>query len=484
VSSVDPSTSSRSPSRSKGAICYEHTRDGETERVRVAQNLYPDEFAIRDIGSDGREYADALPDLSLPGAGELLDDCGEDVPALVCSERGCGSVYEVGRTCRRSRCPRCWKSWAFQRSKTVASKLEALRRYHSANGDEKYLHHVTASLPDSTRFDSEDPLDRAIDLTKSLAHQVNISTGYIVYHPYRIAAEHRGEVNGHDSGEGDMTWADVLSLVETEGEDAVREEYLIHSPHFHVLCLSEFVQGGEVSKRIEEKTGAVSERITEGEDSSVSIYDLEDLCSVTAYAHSHAGLSRDEDGETWRAVVRPFGEVANFTPTSSVERDVDRTLREVAPTVLGVEFPKPECSEQRLDEDAPDPPEDGPAAGVDRPAARFLTPSEGSDSGSGSTSPAGPADLSAAASMNTGYADESDTWDVPASAVPPSLYEPDEDLTSPCGGTLVPMWAAEERLNDDEWMASLPSDAATKLREAHARWQALGQLRPDTPPPD
>ena len=61
---------------------------------------------------------------------------------------------------------------------------------------------------------------------------MNVSTGYIVYHPYRIATEHRGAVNGHDSGDGSLTWKDVLLLIETEGWDAVRDS--IHDAGYDV----------------------------------------------------------------------------------------------------------------------------------------------------------------------------------------------------------------------------------------------------------
>ena len=491
MSSAGRSTSSRSFTREKGAICFERDVDGETRRVRLAQDEYPDLDSIDVEDPDAREYADALPELPLPGSGERYEDCGDGVPGWVCSDRGCGSVYEVGRTCRRSQCPRCWKSWDFHTSSTVAAKTDGYRRKEYASGNTNHKHHhLTVSFPASTRFDSEDPLGRGFEVVKLLLSQVNVSTGYIVYHPWRIAADHRGEVLGHDSGSGDLTWKDVLPLIDSEGWDAVREEYLTYGPHFHVLCTSEFVQGGAVSKAIEDKTGVVIERITGG-DSSVSIYDLEDLASVTAYSLSHAGLAKDGDGGDWRAAYRPFGDVANVGVRASVEADVKSALRSVSGTVLGLEFPEPECSESRLDEDAPAPAEDSPAHGVDRPPARYLSPS----GGSGSTAAVEGDGSGDRNSTNTGYSDESGapftnaggSWDAPGSTsgapVPPSINEPDESLTSPCGGQLVPMSAAGDYLRDDDWMGSLTASARSQLREAHAEYLALGEPDPDTPPP-
>lgn len=121
-------TSRRLSVRSKGAVCYEYERDGEETRVRIARDIEPHySDAITTSEPDARDYSDPLPELPLPGSGELLEDCDDEIPALFCS--GCGTPYDVGRTCRRSRCPRCWQSWAFQRAKSVAAKVEALGRH-------------------------------------------------------------------------------------------------------------------------------------------------------------------------------------------------------------------------------------------------------------------------------------------------------------------------------------------------------------------
>ncbi|MFC5973676.1 hypothetical protein ACFPYI_20290, partial [Halomarina salina] len=288
-------SSSRSWSREKGALCFEFERDGEESRVRIAQTQDPHLDAITTDEPDGRNYDDALPELPIPGSGRMGTNCGEEVPALFCPSDGCGSVYHVGHTCRKSRCPRCWKSWDFQRAKTVTSKLEALRRYRYASGDtEQKFHHLTVSFRDSTRFDSDTPVDRAAEVVKLLSHQVNVQTGYLMLHPYRIKEEYRGDVNGHESGDGDLTWKDIYGLVDDLGWDAVGEEYLVYAPHFHVIALSEFVQCGAVTEAIEEETGVVVHRVTKGADSSVSMYNLEDLCRVAAYSISHLGLQHDD----------------------------------------------------------------------------------------------------------------------------------------------------------------------------------------------
>lgn len=494
-------SSARSRTRSKGALCYEYDDDGETRRVRVSNTLNPDEFAIRDVPTDARSFDDALPESPLPGSGDRRDDCGDDFPGLYC--RDCGEPAIVGRTCRRSRCPRCHKAWIFHQSKTIAAKTDGLRRLRYSRSEGRRHpknHHVVVSLPSSIRFDSEDPFGRTTTLAKLLMGQVDADTGTAIYHPYRIATEYRGDVLGHSSGDGDLTWKDVLPLIDAEGWDAVREEYLVFSPHFHVITVSDWIEGGAVTKRIEEKTGVVIERITPG-DSSTSIPDMEALASVTAYCLSHAALSHDEDTDRWQAAYRYFGEVANTEARANVTREVDRALRKVAPTVLGLEFPEPRCSEDRIDTDGDDLPDDSPASGVDRPPVRVLTDgAPGSRSSAGSGSGDGGAGSLASGgdrgSTNTGFgdggapfSDSSETWDAPGSSTSPAVSPsiPADASVSKCNSRLVPMRAALEDLNDSEWCAGIADTTLARLRSAFATFVALGggdTDPPPVPPPD
>lgn len=179
----------------------------------------------------------------------------------------------------------------------------------------------------------------------------------MIYHSWRIAPEYRGEVMGHESGSGDMNWPDVLGKVESDEWtwEAVREEFLVYAPHFHVLALSPFVQTGAVVGEIEDETGIVIHRITqEREDGKErSIDGIEELCKVVAYSLSHAGLAPKNDGEH-HAEAYPFGEVANFEAWDAVKADVNDAMRSVAGTVLGVDFSTPECTEQVPDVDPSD----------------------------------------------------------------------------------------------------------------------------------
>lgn len=490
---VNGETSKRSRTRDRSAICYEYhdPDEGEDVRVRIDPSTDPsDSGFIQRSDPNNRAYNDPLPDLPLPGSGDVLEDCGEEIPALYC--QGCAKPYEVGRTCRRSRCPRCWQSWAFQRAKSIAAKLQTLAIEHGMQKDGVFKHHLTVSVRDSTRFNSKDPLNQGFEAVKSLLAKVDVKTGYLAYHPYRIVPEYRGSVLGHESGEGDYTWKDVLEKVESEdwSWEAVRDEFLIYAPHYHVIGISEFAQCGAVTEQIENETGAVIHRITtERKDGKKkSIANLEELCKVTAYSLSHAGLGSQNGGESHRTAVRPFGEVANKEAWDGVKADVNETMREVAGTVLGIEFPEPECTERvHQTEDGHNHSRTGTAA-----------PAHGSGGSGSRDADAMLAHVWAAADAGF-YNDDTGSWDASTGAVPSDVTSAPKDQHAPCGGQLAPMWTVETCLNNLKWISEIEEtysdgeDRLRDLRQAYQRWDDMGRLRPvgvgdgdleDDPPPD
>lgn len=145
TSDETPGSSERKRSRAKNGVCFESGRTDETRRVRLANDVdLPLEEFITVGESDGYEYTDALPAYELPGSGERLASCGDDVPALFCPI--CGTPETVGRTCRRSSCPRCWQSWVYQRARTLAAKVESLGRHEYAQNDRAVKqHHLVVS---------------------------------------------------------------------------------------------------------------------------------------------------------------------------------------------------------------------------------------------------------------------------------------------------------------------------------------------------
>jgi hypothetical protein len=490
---VSREASERSRTRPQSAICYEHVdENGEHRRIRVAQDMDPSEpDAITEVERDGREFDAMVPELRLPATGGRYDGCGEEAPLLACPN--CGEVTTVGRTCRRSRCPRCWQAWDFQRALDAGTAIEGERRYRYASGETntKY-HHLVVSLPRSLRFARSDPLDAAFKLVMCLLGMVGVFAGWLAYHPWRIRKEYRGDVNGHESGNGDMQWKDILQKIESDEWtwEAVREEFLVYAPHFHGMVNADFVQGGAVTEAIEEQTGVVIHRITKG-DSAVSLGNLEDLMSATAYSLSHAGLSWDEDNEAFRGAFRFFGSTADVERRKNVEDDAKAALQEVSQDVLGVDFGSQRCDAETVDEDALDAEHADHSADGGAPARTPVgRASVGLPLDSENSSDEWPGGNSGGYATGQEVGSE-DSWTASAGVSPSYLDDPSEaeaDLRSRCGTKLAPIWAAEEWLDDEEWVADRDAETLAKLREALAEYREHGgdpPVPPDVPdPPD
>lgn len=399
------------------------TRDESSILYRADGSIIkanPSRIAKRFEAVDARDdtFGNELPELVLPGFGSEYDDCGDDIPRF-CAD--CGATHMVGRTCYRSRCPRCGKAWTRKRGAKIAAKVEATRRYKESKrpGWSGYkLHHLALSPPDGFETFSHEPLDRTVDVLKEVLDELGASTGVLFYHPFS------GE-EGDDRG----AWKDRL-FDGREWSD-VREE-LEHRPHFHAVVVSKHVDGSYVTRAIEEQTGWIVERITKGE-SSVSIYDKYDLARVVTYCLSHTGLEEMDDG-SHRAAYRYFGRTANLPATDEIEAEMDAATRSVAPRTLGLPWSSLACQEDR---DGRDP----QSALVASTAAAF-------GGGDGAEFPA-----------------DDETADAP-------------DGT--CAGRLLDIGKAPAFLEDAEWCEAAPY--AEQLRTVWREWR--DDVDGDRPPPD
>jgi hypothetical protein len=406
-------TSAREPTRKRSGIRY--TADGAVYQSNPSEIVNRFEA----IDASGDAFGNELPETDLPGFGQRYDDCGDDVPRF-CAD--CGATHTVGRTCYRSQCPRCGVAWTRDRSSTIAAKLEATRRYEEAKreGWSGYkFHHLALSPPDGFSTFSHDPLDRTFDVLKEVLEELGASAGVIFYHPYR------GE-DGDDRGE----WKGRL-FSGREWEEDVREE-LEHSPHFHVAVAAKHIDGGHVTRAIEEETGWLVERITKG-DSSVSVYDEYDLSRVVSYCLSHTGVMQQEGDGSYRAQYRYFGRTANLTPTDDIRAKMDAAVRSVAPNTLGLPWSSVACSEDR---DGREP--QSPLVGL---------PTKGDEVEPGEE-PVFPAD------------------------------DGSPRTEGKCAGRLLNINKAPRFLEDAEWCEAAPH--AEELREVFAEWSDEG----DRPPPD
>lgn len=342
------SASRRSRTRDKSGILYAYEdgirRISQRSSTDTIHRVDPDD--ARRLGVDvDTQFIRGLPELPVPASGQEKEDCGDPWPARFCER--CGSPAWIGKLCERSICPRCWESWARNQATEITSKLKGRLSYEKAKLPKDRdlgikAHHVTASVPHDFLMRRSDPLDAAFEIVKELLVEVGAFEGSIIYHPWRIAKEHRGDVLGHSSGSGEKTWADILGLIEKIGWPKVQEKYLVFAPHFHCIVLSRYVDG-TITPAIEEQSGWVVHRIA-SDESGVSIGNLKDMASVAAYTLSHSGISETADGRM-QAEYRYFGEVADFEPTDGVRRDAKAAVNAISEQVLGVRFGGGRCSE-------------------------------------------------------------------------------------------------------------------------------------------
>jgi hypothetical protein len=268
-----------------------------------------------------------LPERDLPGFGEPLDDCGANMPVF-CD--GCGATHHVSRTCKRSECPRCGAAWCRDRAVNVAARLDACRRWRNHQFDEhQRFHHVTLSPPVNWMLEADDPLGKTYEVISEILDCLGIE-GYVFYHPYR------GRTRDGEDDRG--RWRQrIFSGRDWEGD--VRGEVRL-SPHFHVIAVGHKVRGGELTRRVEEETGWVINRITESESSKVSLYDDEAMCRAVTYCVSHTGIGD-------RVEYRKFGFHLN---EADVHRDkkrrIDLLVRKTAPKTLGVDLGEQICEKE------------------------------------------------------------------------------------------------------------------------------------------
>lgn len=367
-------------------------------------------------------HADYLPVLDLPGTGTQRSDCGDEIPRF-CAD--CGATSSVGRTCYAWTCPRCWRGAARKRATTITAKLEALRRYREASEGPGWrgwkFHHLVLSPPDGYRLDADDPLAVTFDLLKEVLGEIGADTGVLVYHPFR------GE-DGDDRG----FWKDVLADGSSLDMDALREDAVTFSPHFHALVLAKHVPTAQFVGPVEEATGWVVNRITKA-DSDVSLYDLYDLGRAASYCLSHAGVT---DGANQ---YRYFGEVANFAATSAIEREADAVVRSVSVNTLGLPYDDVSCAVERIKTET---------TTIERPAEK----------------------------INLGRAHGAG-GDVPMEEV-----EIEQEVEGRCDGRLLEIKNAPAFLTDGDWRAA--AEHADQLAAAWREWRERIDGDPDERPPD
>jgi hypothetical protein len=365
---------------------------------------------------DSSQWQDSwLPMLDLPGFGEEYEDCGDDIPHF-CSH--CAHTFAVGRTCKRSTCPRCAPKWVTERARHIVARLDTICRVKSKQlGQAVYKHHVVISPPNDWKVEAEDPLDRTQKVIREIMDEMN-AEGLVAYHPWAGKSD-PGETKGDDRGE----WKKRL-FNGRDWEGDVRDE-LQPRGHFHLLVASPHIPGGQTTKDVFDKTGWIIDRITKRGDSSKSLDDddVEDVARAATYMLSHTGI--DTSGETNQAAYTKFGSNwhdHDIEVYDDIQETADEAVAAVAPETLGIDPDGIRCKREVRKEDRAD---------------------EGIDTHEGESDSSSSSD------------DESD---------------PDENTVEyvACSGKVCHIENAPQYIEDDDWRHSSPF--ARELIKAWVEW--------------
>lgn len=494
------------------SIIYGFEADGEQVIREFSRSGYgqpgPSPGDVIERETTKSSLDDRLPEFELPGQrGLAQDDCGEDIPAFAClGDDGCGHPVYVGRTCASPVCGRDWPAAVKDKVTRWAGKLEGFRRalYARYNGRRDIdFNHVVASLP-SVVFDSKEPTERALLLLKTLLEQQWGIDGFAaIYHPYRIKKEYRKDQyeHGGEEGEGDMTWKDVLNADNPE-------QYIKFEPHFHLFFPAVRKSFDySVAEAVEEQTGWLFHRITKGEDSNVSVEDLDDLVHQLTYCFSHAGVEDTSAGRS-ELVSRMKGDLHDCYIPDGVGDEVLAMFCDAAPRLLGVQFANlnnATCdaevsAEGRADGSDEDDTDDSVSEST-RDTRRPIDdhPDGGRRASGGSRDPrlldslvaaqdVGEDDLWGSGATWSSERDTSITTDEEASQSGAEASSVVDDRVE-CGGSLAPIQEAEDRLEDEEWcrQAEYVAGLRTAVDEWHRRtggdeelpWDDEGVIEPD-----
>lgn len=386
----------------------------------------PNAVPMKADGSTGE-----LPMMEIPGFGEAYDDCGDELP-VACS--GCGHTTTIGRTCRRSMCPRCGAAWVRDRAIDLCAELGAVRAVRDHNrADHQRYHHWVAVAPEDWRLEADDVLDRTRKVIRDIVYALD-HDALVFYHPW--------SGSGYDDEEGDDrgAWKERL-FNGREWAGDVREE-LEFRPHFHIISVGNTVPGGDFTRELYNETGWIFSRITKSEDSNVSLYDDKDLAAAVTYCLSHAAIDvgAGADGSAQRT-YRRFGTVINdpdVEPDEDAKLLHDRNVREAATRTLGISMKEQFCYSDVLEGGGD--PEQSIRSRIQAQAA----PDPVAGAGDDDNLPDAP----------------NDVLEVEAADDPGELKE--------CEGRLIHLTDARDLLQDDDWVEQ--AEHVDELRETLDEW--------------
>jgi hypothetical protein len=470
--------------------------------------------AILDDTFDAGDEA-ILPGFGTDGDAETArDDCGDPHP-FICD--CCGHSVEFGRTCGMSVCARCAQVWVRDAAIQKAAKVRRVRKTkHQATDDAEHqkLHHVVISpslgwYADLARggYSREDAQEKTREVVKTILDEFR-AQGVVARHSYRGQRED-GSIRSESDDRG--AWKERL-FSGRDWFDDVRD-LLAWKPHYHAVVAADWVQGGELTQRIEDETGWVIHRINR--DNGSSLANDGAMASALTYTLSHADIIVNDDANNQSAVweVGSFeGDIirsdSRFSPHPADIEWADTTVRRYAHRTLGIKSGTTDCGAQLPAVDDPDelarriieeifPGDDG-GRDVD-PDAVLYHVSEGNIQVDVSTTSGGGGDITVRDAFGEPIGEGG--WgggalpDVPNRVDATTTADPivtdadrdecddgcgddhdgvedggDQDEDDTCDGTLIPLGEARQRglLEDDDWVRDAPH--VDEAREADEEW--------------
>ncbi len=469
-----------------------------------------DRRLVREMFDDFESHEALWPGMGPNGrAGNARNDCGDKHP-FVCDN--CGTNINFGRTCAQSVCERCGVAWCRDTAINKSAKARRIRKekhQHTPSNEHQKFHHQVISPPLEWYADLADAgysLPEAQDETQKVVKNIldeMRGQGMLIRHSYRFADDD-GSIRSETDSRG--LYKEVLNSGRSFYGDV--RDLIAWKPHYHAVVVSDWLEGDDLTDRVEEQTGWVIHRIAD--DDGVSIPTDGAMARALTYCLSHADIDVREDSYNSSAVweVGAFeGDIiksdSRFTARPSDLDWADSVVRRVAVDTLGLQSGTTECGTDLPAVDDPDelaaniieelyPDDDG--RDVD-PDAVLYHVSEGNISVSVSTTSGGGGDVTVTDAWGEPVAD--DGWgssipDVPETATfdgddAVTVVTDDGDLDDcecgedhgdrdddpddrECGGTLIPLGEARQRglLDDDEWLASAPF--ADEARETDHEW--------------
>lgn len=329
-------------------------------------------------GDSTRQEA-VLPGFGPDGeAGNARDDCGDKHP-FVCNM--CGHSVDFGRTCGQSICGRCAIAWCRDLAINKSAKVRRLRKekhQHTPDREHQKIHHqiISPSLRwyfelAKAGYSLEEAQEETKKVVKFILDEMR-AQGVLVRHSYRGARDD-GEIKEEQD---DMNLWKERIFSQRNWDDDVREQ-LAWKPHYHAIVVGDWLEGGEMTKRIERETGWVIHRITGEdkihrlEDEAGNVYKLQGddvsipsdgaMARVLTYCLSHCDI-RVRENDANRSAVWEIGSFegdiikssGRFSATPADLDWADGVVRRHASRVLGLRSGTTDCGASIPAVDDPD----------------------------------------------------------------------------------------------------------------------------------